>query len=427
MSKVRSFFLVLVVFFYVFNFTLSFLGVPSVALLIPGALLLILADPLLRGFVGYAFVICRFAIVALLLAGSLGVMLSVIWGNAETIFLEIFIKFIVVLLLALVITYYAVGLRANSDDALYGFHRCFELIYWATVLQAFFIILSFVEPSFRDLLSASLANRGNIEVDSVLRFRGIHDSGGFNLSAILALAAVYGVYSVYSRANNATIWRFLSISVIALSITLVARTGVVVFLLGVGLLAIRWHLKSLIVGLAFSAFAALAISLFQYFFPERFEFFSTYVFDYAFEIFINYSKGQGLTSASTDDLKSMLFVPDLLNIIAGSGSFDDQSGGVARSDSGYLKTLLASGIVGFVLVYASYGWMFLKIWAGMRRFADAGYFVLVLLCLILVLEVKAPVFYQNDVSRLFILIFSSVLLHRFYNRYARVNPSAHLA
>lgn len=179
--------------------------------------------------------------------------------------------------------------------------------------------------------------------------------------------------------------------------------------------------------MAFSAFAALAILLFQYFFPERFEFFSTYVFDYAFEIFINYSKGQGLTSASTDDLKSMLFVPDLLNIIAGSGSFDDQSGGVARSDSGYLKTLLASGIVGFVLVYASYGWMFLKIWTGMRRFADAGYFVLVLLCLILVLEVKAPVFYQNDVSRLFILIFSSALLHRFYNCYASVNPSAHLA
>jgi len=52
---------------------------------------------------------------------------------------------------------------------------------------------------------------------------------------------------------------------------------------------------------------------------------------------------------------------------------------------------------------------------------------LVLLCLILVLEVKAPVFYQNDVSRLFILIFSSALLHRFYNRYASVNPSAHLA
>ena len=215
---------------------------PSVALLIPGALLLILADPLLRGFVGYAFVTCRFAIVALLLAGSLGVMLSVLWGNAETIFLEIFIKFIVVLLLALVITYYAVGRRANSDDALYGFHRCFELIYWATVLQAFFIMLSFVEPSFRDLLSASLANRGNIEVDSVLRFRGIHDSGGFNLSAILALAAVYGVYSVYSRANNATIWRFLSISVIALSITLVARTGVVVFLLGVNLRA-HYHLS----------------------------------------------------------------------------------------------------------------------------------------------------------------------------------------
>lgn len=417
----RTFFLVLIVFFYIFNFTFSFLGVPSVALLIPLAVILILVNAKLRDFISYAFVISRFAIVALLLAGFVGVLLSVVWGNSETIFLEIFLKFIIALLLALIISFYAADDRQNSGNALYGFHRCFELIYWATVLQAFFIMLSFVEPSFRELLSTSLANRGNIEVDSALRFRGVHDSGGFNLSAILALGAIYGVYSVYSHINKATIWRFISISLISLSITLVARTGVVVFLFGFLLLAIRWPLKSFIVSVVFTGFSILAIFLFQYFFPDRFEFFSTYVFDYAFEIFINYSKGQGLTSASTDDLKSMLFLPDLLNIIAGSGSFDDQSGGVARSDSGYLKTLLASGIVGFLLVYVSYGWMFLKIWTGVRRFAEAGYFVLVLLCLILVLEIKAPVFYQNDVSRLFLLTFSSALLHRFYNRYAVTN------
>ncbi|WP_339438650.1 hypothetical protein [Pseudomonas sp. EA_15y_Pfl1_P104] len=425
MSNVRSCFLILIVFFYVFNFTLTFLNVPSVALLIPVALFLILVDSGLRRFVGYAFVACRFVIVALLLAGFMGVTLSFIWGKFETVFLEIFVKFVVVLFLAFVLTYYAVDKKTDIDKGLDSLHRVFELIYWATFLQALFILASFVEPSFRDLLSATLANRGNIEVDSVLRFRGIHDSGGFSLSAILALGAVYGVYSIFSDANTATIWRLLSISIIALSITLVARTGIIIFLFGVLFLAVRWPRKALIGGSVFAACLALAVVLFQYLFPERYGFFSTYIFNYAFEIFINYSKGQGLTSASTDDLKSMLFVPDLVNIVAGSGSFDDQSGGVARSDSGYLKTLLASGIVGFVLVYASYGWMFLRIRSSIYRFADAEYFILVLLCLILMLEVKAPVFYQNDVSRLFILLFSCSLLHRFYSRFANVDSPLH--
>lgn len=427
MSNLRSFFFILIVFFYIFNFTLSFLGVSSVALLIPASVLLLLVDPVLRSFVGYAFFSCRFAVLALLLAGTIGFTLSIAWGNSETIFLEIFIKFVIIFFLALVIIFYSGGGRAGASSAICGFNSCFELIYWATVLQAVFVIMSFVDTSFRGLLSDVLVNRGNIEVDSILRFRGVHDSGGFSLSAILALGAVYGVYSVFSRTNSATIWRFFSISIIALSIMLVARTGVVVFLLGVGLLAIRWPLKSFIVSLVFLAFCASAILLFQYFFPERFEFFSTYIFEYAFEIFINYSEGRGLTSASTDDLKSMLFLPELLNIIFGSGSFDDQSGGVARSDSGYLKTLLASGIVGFILVYTSYWWMFLKVWTNVRQSADAGYFVLVLLCLILVLEVKAPVFYQNDVSRLFILVFSSALLQRFFSTHAVVHSSARLA
>lgn len=76
---------------------------------------------------------------------------------------------------------------------------------------------------------------------------------------------------------------------------------------------------------------------------------------------MNYEKGEGLATESSDGLMTMLFIPDVLHLFFGNGSFDEVSLGVERSDSGYMKILLASGLFGFIYFYAHlfflvYGW-----------------------------------------------------------------------
>lgn len=397
----------LLVFLFIFNFTIGPLGITSAEL---AGLLVMLAAVMSRScreaILKY-LVQTRYLHLSLFILGIYGVLLSSLWGPSELIFGLIFVKLFISSIIAFsIIFFFRKDLQHRASiterDVIYSL---FDVFFAACFLQASTVILSFLYPEIREVFNGIVAKRGNIDVDHPFRLRGLHDSGGFNLSVTLGIASVYGIYSGVVLGRRGFALRVVSSIFIVIALTLVGRTGLMVGIAGFVFLIffrIQEFFRSKfifsIVGFMLSVLALNAI------FPERFEFFNSVIFDYAFELFVNYEKGEGLATESSDDLLTMLFIPDVLHLFFGNGSFDEVSLGVERSDSGYMKILLASGLFGFIYFYAHL--FFLVLWMA-RNIVSTGIewmFFIFLILVFLVCEVKGPVFVQNDTSRFFLLV-----------------------
>jgi hypothetical protein len=286
-----------------------------------------------------------------------------------------------------------------------------DLCFYTLSLQAFFVVLSFLSPGIRDFFSGIVVNRGNIDIDHLFRFRGLHDSGGFTLSAFLGMGAVYGVFS-FMRRKKQLGWVHIFLSfILFFSVSLVGRTGFLVVGLGIFLLAIRWPAKMLWAMLLAYFFVLLFLLFAPILFAEQYNFFNSNVFDYAFEFVVNFQNGQGFRTDSSDDLKTMLFIPDIWNILFGNGSFDKGYAGVPQTDSGYMKTLMASGLLGFLMVYGAFSFIAKNIFTSLTPYKDLRYFILIVFALMFFIEIKGPVFYQNDISRFFWLLYGTLLAY----------------
>ena len=158
-------------------------------------------------------------------------------------------------------------------------------------------------------------------------------------------------------------------------------------------------------------FALILLLLASKLVVEQYNFFTSIVFDYAFEFVVNFQKGQGFRTDSSDDLKTMLFLPDVWNILFGNGSFDKGYAGIRQTDSGYMKTLLASGLLGFITVYGVFLFIAISVFSSLKPYKNLRYFVLIVFVSMFVIEIKGPVFYQNDVSRFFWLLYGTVLAY----------------
>ena len=355
----------------------------------------------------------RFFHISMLFLGLYGVLLSAIWGAHELIFVVIFLKLFISSIIAFAIIYLLRRDLARLDvvgerDVTFVF---FDMFLAACFLQAFTVILSFLYPDIRDFFNGIVAQRGNIDVDHPFRFRGLHDSGGFNLSVVLGVASFYGIYSAAILQRKWSVIRFISCATIIFSLTLVGRTGLMIGIFGLILLVFFRpfkiiNLRSVILIVCVFFFAILFVE----FFPERFEFFDGSVFGYAFEFFVNYEMRGEFGTESSDDLKTMLFVPQGFHLLFGNGSFDAMNVGVERSDSGYMKLLLASGLFGFVFFYAQLcGIIFWLVKKITSADIEKMFFLFLLIALALA-ELKGPVFIQNDTSRLFLLVIMIFLI-----------------
>jgi hypothetical protein len=338
-------------------------------------------------------------------------------GPSELVFLSVFSKVVIssVAALALVFIVNAQLLPASSCE-----ERLFvmlDMVFAACVAQSVFVVLTFLIPEFRDFLSSTLVNRGNIDANHLFRFRGLHDSGGANLSLALALGGVYGFYSSLVLNRGRFSLRLVSSCLVLFAVMLVGRTGLVVLILGVGAIfaffPLRiFSLRFLLVMLVILVLYILAIWLY----PEKKLFFVDHVFSYAFEAFLNLVQSGRFSSSSTDDLFSMIFLPDMLTLMVGNGSFDSANAGVDRSDSGYMKILLSSGIFGFIAFYSMFFYISFRLLKSLKRFQANGFFLAFFIFVIILAEVKEPILIQNDVARIFYLIGLMVFSFSMSNR-----------
>lgn len=404
-----------VIFFYIFNFTIPAFGVPSVFFVLLIYFSLNLLNRQVRNHTLLLLIEIRYILFLILFLGFYTALLSLWWGPGEFIFVGICIKFFLSLLIALTIGFYFKN--TLSDHGINEFREgmliFLDYLYWVCAVQALFIVASFISPDFRVFLDGFIVNRGNIDIEHPFRFRGLHDSGGFNLSVVLGISVVYGFFSSFILRRGSISVRFTAFLLIFLSITLVARTGLMVFALGLGLILVRWPIKtfwSSIVVLGCSVLIIYPLS--EIFFPAEVGNFNRTVFNYAFELLVNYQDSGKVSSKSTDDLKTMLFIPDTFNIFFGSGSFGSRNAGVETSDSGYLKTLLAGGVVGFAIVYGFIIYVATRLIHVLRDFHDISFFVVFVILTMFITEIKGPVFYQNDSSRYLLLLIGAILAYR---------------
>lgn len=405
---------IFVFYLFIFNFTIGPLGITSATLV--GFFIIIAAAKdrcCLKAIVSY-LINSKYLHLSCLFLGVYGFFLSGLWGVYEDIFALIFVKLIISSLIAFAIIYFfAKDLQCLAPIAEREVvYRFFDIFLAVCFLQAFTVILSFLYPEIRDVFNEIIANRGNIDIDHPFRFRGLHDSGGFNLSVVLGIASFYGIYSSVVLGRRGFTLRVFSSLIILFALTLVGRTGLLISIFGLALLFLFRARNFFQLKFTFSVVGFLFITFaFNVVFLDQFYLFNTIIFDYAFEFFLNYAKGDGLSTESSVDLMTMLFVPDLKHLFFGSGSFDEISLGVARSDSGYMKILLASGLLGFVIFYFL---LFVLIFLLAKRISLMGMdrllFVFIL-SVFLVSEIKGPVFIQNDTSR-FILLLAMIIFTR---------------
>jgi len=407
-----------IIFLYLFNFTISPLKITGTGLVLACCFAALIFDRRVIKFISKLLATNSILITLLLSAGAVGTCLSAWGGAGEFIFLEIFIKNIIVLFAASILAFYIKQYNFNNykNDFSLDVYLILDLCFYALSLQAFFVLISFINPDIRGFFSSITINKGNIDIDHPFRFRGLHDSGGFTLSAFLGIGFIYSMFS-FLRNNDQHMLKkvaltFISI-IILISIALVGRTGFVVIGIGFFLLAIRWPVNTGRMTLYGISIGIIILIMARLIFLEKFDYFNSTVFNYAFELFLNAKDGQGFRTDSSDDLKSMLFIPNFLNVVFGSGSFDTYYAGVPRSDSGYLKTLLASGVFGFIAIYGSYFFIASKILCTKKISPDLIYFLFIIIVIIISIEIKGPVFYQNDISRFIWLIYGSLMANQF--------------
>lgn len=405
-----------IIFLYLFNFTISPLKITGAGLVLACCVAALILDRRLIKFISRLLATNSILITLLFSAAVVGSCLSAWWGAGELILLEIFIKNIIILFEGSILSFYIKKYFNYKKNFSLDLYLILDLCFYALSLQAFFVLISFINPSIRDFFSAITINKGNIDIDHPFRFRGLHDSGGFTLSAFLGIGFIYSMFS-FLRIDDQHMLRKVALTIISIilfiSVALVGRTGFVVIGIGFFLLAIRWPINAARMALYGISIGTIIYIIARLIFIEKFDYFNAVVFNYAFELFLNAQDGQGFRTDSSDDLKSMLFIPNFFNVVFGSGSFDTAYAGVPRSDSGYLKTLLAYGAFGFIAIYGSYFFIALKILYKKKISEDLIYFLYVVIVILILIEIKGPVFYQNDISRFIWLIYGALMANQF--------------
>lgn len=287
---------------------------------------------------------------------------------------------------------------------------------WAFVLQAGFVMLSFVNPAFRDAIDAVLTAKGNLTGLEGFRVKGLANSGGANLSMAMSLAAIMGAYV----ALNGGRWLYAAaVLVIMAASTFVGRSGLV----GFGVAAVAFCLYVFVTGrvsrtrVAGVLAGCVALGLVTAA--------ATSNLDDDILLWWNWFAGQaGDSVADVWDMYAHDF--SVKDALIGKGYFETQTNGNDRSDVGYLKTIFSVGFPAAILFYAG---LMLVYSHGARAFvalsgqkAIARLFTVLLIALVFFFESKEAMAYQNFTGRLMLFAFTLFAGIHAATRHRRADP-----
>lgn len=264
--------------------------------------------------------------------------------------------------------------------------KLISLVALVAAAQAVLITLDWVSPAAHVLFSTIVVQPDLSQIP--IRAAGLSSSAGDGLAFLQSLGAMSATFLAATAHQRSRQFGWASIAAICLmSIILAGRTGFVLFAVFALVIGLRASLTAGVlrttgvVVAAFLAIGGVAALVLPY---ETVSMLFNKVLPHAFEFIDRYLAGAGFGTASTDDLRTMLFLPTVeQTLLIGSGYFADPllpRLNYMGSDIGYVRTIFYVGIVGSVLVYGWYAtfWLMLRRLAtspDLMRFVDALFVV----------------------------------------------------
>lgn len=284
------------------------------------------------------------------------------------------------------------------------------LIIMKTIIYAGLIVsvtctVEFFSESFKALLFSVIDTSGNIDYNESFRVHGFASSGGASLSVGLFISSLvsYILYKTSSEIKYYIIFIFIIISTV-----FIGRTGMVLgllFLIYVTIIDIKPK-SFFIVSLSI----LFSIYLFDFYLAEEY---TNIIYGYSFEFLKNYIENGELSSKTTTAVSNMYYFPEWQHLLLGAGYWRYPTHGYSLSDVGYLKMIMAYGIIGALIFYFACAYIFFKAYRYYVNKYNIKLTFFVLFFVLYITELKEEFFMQNySIKIILILVILSILIRK---------------
>lgn len=330
--------------------------------------------------------------------GMYSMFLSTIY-SFDNYFLKILIGIILYILFGYL---FIANILSNADsNSKCKIYKIMFFIVVAISFNSFIIILEYFNTDFKyfieNLLIENLMS-GTSYLEHPFRIRGLAIGGGAALSVVIAFAILISVYLYFVKYLSLQVAVVLII-IMNISNIFTGRTGLLLGLIFSSTLIILLFYKSIFNLKLFIKNILLSVVVITLFliFLNNYKL-NDDVFNWAFEIFINFLDSGKLESSSSNELQTMFLLPDnISHLLFGIGFYEGENPlNYIRSDVGYIKSVFSIGLLLSIFMYALLFNLIYKL-KNIDYITKIGIpFVILLLMLI---ELKEPFLYQNYLSR----------------------------
>ena len=244
-------------------------------------------------------------------------------------------------------------------------YNIFKSLFLIGLIHSALIIATAIFPDFSQALYqiVNITDKQEKFLSEVLvkRYSGLLQTGFSALSLTHALLLISGIIFYWKYDRNLSLFRSLlysiSFAMMFISIMLIGRTGILIFLVFLVLFFIYLFNRAVLRLIINKKILYFVFLLFILIFPTFFFIdLSTYQnqIDTSFEIFISFINSGEFSSVSTDQIiNNELLFPDGLTLLFGSGNFGLGTSRIP-SDVGFVYLVNGMGIIGTILVFGPY-------------------------------------------------------------------------
>lgn len=268
-------------------------------------------------------------------------------------------------------------------------------------IQGIFVLFFYFLPQVRNFLLLEVFEfNSNFDITNKSFFRGVGLGGaGANLSTIQAIGFLCSIRNIKSNQ-----YKIFSIIILG-SVILLGRTGLI-FIIGVlGMFIFLSYKKKYSLKIVIGMIATIIIIFLIYSISNKYNFKVNKLFEHSFEVVINFIKGNGFKSSSSDKLKEMVFFPKTLKtLIMGDGKYQLLNGkNYMNTDSGYIRMIFFSGIIGALIFYSFILFIASKILS--RINGSLKKYIFCIITLLFFIEIKEPFFLYINIQKIYFLIY----------------------
>lgn len=225
-----------------------------------------------------------------------------------------------------------------------------KIIAYAFCLQTLIMFFATLSPSVLNFVRFFQPESVSIVSERYNAFRGVALSSGQFFSLAAAYGLVMVMFCIYNLKRDISYKNVFVIVLLSIGILYAGRTAFIAFIVLIPIfIASRFALSIKVFFKLFSCLVLVCI-LVYFLLPDLSKLIVDNVFSYAFEFIYNYIDYGTLATSSTDKLQNMYFKISYETFFLGDGRFSGvNSAYYLGTDAGYMRTILFGGI-GFTLL-----------------------------------------------------------------------------